>query len=73
MIFSSVEGIVIIQAFIDKIGRVTETVVLQGIPNRGLDEAVTEAIKKTRFYSAKKRDREIGVWMSIPVNFKLAD
>ena len=29
------EGIVIIQAFIDKKGCVTETVVLQGIPNSG--------------------------------------
>ena len=67
------EGIVIIQAFIDKIGRVMETVVLQGIPNSGLDEAAAEAIRKTRFYPAKKRDQEISVWMSIPVNFKLAD
>ena len=67
------EGIVIIQAFIDKKGRVTETVVLQGIPNSGLDEATADAVRKTRFYPAKKRDREIGVWMSIPVNFKLAD
>ena len=67
------EGIVIIQAFIDKKGRVTETVVLQGIPNSGLDEAAAEAVRKTRLYPAKKRDREIGVWTSIPVNFKLAD
>jgi len=64
---------VIIQAFIDKKGRVTETVVLQGIPNSGLDEAAAEAVRKTRFYPAKKRDREIGAWMSIPVNFKLED
>ena len=63
----------IIQVFIDKIGCVTETVVLQGIPNSGLDEAAAEAVRKTRFYPAKKRDREIGVWTSIPVNFKLED
>ncbi len=63
----------IFQAFIDKIGSAMEIVVLQGIPNSGLDEAVAEAVRKTRFYRAKKRDREIGVWMSIPVNFKLAD
>ena len=67
------EGIEIIQAFIDKKGRVTETVVLQGIPNSGLDETPAEAVRKTRFYSANKRDREIGVWMSISVNFKLAN
>ena len=67
------EGIVIIQAFIDKKGRVTEPVVLQGIPNSGLDEAAAEAVRKTRFYPTKKRDREISVWMSISVNFKLAN
>ena len=67
------EGIVIIQAFIDKKGRVTKTVVLQGFPNSGLDKAAAEAVRKTRLYPAKKRDREIGVWTSIPVNFKLAD
>ena len=63
----------IIQVFIDKLGRVRETVVLQEIPNRGLDEAVAEAIRKTRFYPAKKRDQEIGVWINISVNFKLED
>ena len=63
----------IIQAFIDKKGRVTETVVLQGIPNSGLDEAADDAVRKTRFYPAKKWDQEIGVWMSISVNFKLAN
>jgi len=68
-----VEGIVIIQVFIDKIGRMMETVVLQGIPNSGLDEAAAEAVRKTRFYPAKKGGREIGVWTSIPVKFKLAD
>ena len=63
----------IIQILIDKIGRVTETVVLQGIPNSGLDEAAAEAVRKTRLYPAKKRDWEFGVWTSSPVNFKLAD
>ena len=63
----------IIQAFIDKKGRVTGTVVLQGIPNSGLDEAAADAVRKTRFYPAKKRDQEIGVWMNISVNFKLAN
>ena len=67
------EGIVVIQSFIDKKGRVTVTVVLQGIPNSGLDEAAAETVRKTRFYPAKKWDQEIGVWMSISVNFKLAN
>ncbi len=68
---AGIEGTVIIQAFVDKRGRVTQTVVLSGLPNTGLNEAAMEAIRKTRFKPAKQRDRAVGVWISIPVNFKL--
>ncbi len=68
---AGIEGTVIVQAFIDKTGKVTDTVILKGIPNTGLDEAAMDAIRKTRFKPAKQRDRAVGVWISIPVNFRL--
>ncbi|MFH1852960.1 MAG: energy transducer TonB [Candidatus Neomarinimicrobiota bacterium] len=68
---AGIEGTVIVQAFIDKSGKVTDTVILRGIPNTGLDEAAMDAIRQTRFKPAKQRDRAVGVWISIPVNFKL--
>ena len=68
---AGIEGTVVIQAFVDKKGKVTDTVVLKGIPNTGLDEAAMTAISKTRFKPAKQRDRPVGVWISIPVNFRL--
>ena len=68
---AGIEGVVVVQAFIDKIGRVKETLILKGVPNTGLDEAAMEAIRKTRFRPAKQRERAVGVWISIPVNFKL--
>ncbi|MFQ6604359.1 MAG: energy transducer TonB [Fidelibacterota bacterium] len=68
---AGIEGTVIIQAFIDEKGRVKETIVLKGIPNTGLDEAAIEAIRATKFKPAKQRERAVGVWISIPVNFKL--
>lgn len=68
---AGIEGTVVIQAFVDKKGKVTDTVVLKGIPNTGLDEAAMTAIRKTRFKPAKQRDRAVGVWISIPVNFRL--
>ena len=37
----------------------------------GLNEAAMEAIRRTRFHPAKQRERAVGVWISIPVNFKL--
>ena len=68
---AGIEGVVVVQAFIDKKGRVKETTILKGIPNTGLDEAAMDAIRKTRFSPAKQRERKVGVWISIPVNFKL--
>ena len=68
---AGIEGTVFIQAFIDKKGRVIKTTIIKGIPNTGLDEAAIEAIRKTRFRPAKQRERAVGVWISIPVNFKL--
>ena len=68
---AGIEGTVVVQVFVDEKGRVKDTVILKGIPNTGLDEAATEAIRKVRFRPAKQRERAVGVWISIPVNFKL--
>ena len=68
---AGIEGVVVVQAFIDQKGRVKETLILKGVPNTGLDEAAMEASRKPRFRPAKQRERAVGVWISIPVNFKL--
>lgn len=70
---AGIEGMVIVQVFVDEKGRVQDMTVLKGIPNTGLDEAAMEAIRSTRFKPAKQRDRAVGVWISIPVNFRLKD
>ena len=68
---AGIEGTVVVQVFVDKKGRVKDTVILKGIPNTGLDESATEAIRSVRFRPAKQRERAVGVWISIPVNFRL--
>ena len=68
---AGIEGTVVVQVFVDKKGRVQDTLVLKGIPNTGVEEAAVTAIKKTRFRPAKQRERAVGVWISIPVNFRL--
>ncbi len=68
---AGIEGTVIVQVFIDKKGRVKETLILKGVEHTGLNEAAIEAIRKTRFRPAKQRERAVGVWISIPVNFRL--
>tara|TARA_B100001250_G_scaffold153831_1_gene132209 strand:+ start:2730 stop:4208 length:1479 start_codon:yes stop_codon:yes gene_type:complete len=68
---AGIEGQVIVQCFIDEKGMVKETIVLKGIPNTGLNESAVEAIRKTRFSPAKQRETEVGVWITIPINFTL--
>jgi len=66
-----IEGTVIVQVFVNEKGKVTETNISKGIPNSELDEAAIEAIKKTKFKPAMQRGKPVGVWIYIPVNFRL--
>lgn len=68
---AGIEGMVIVRAFIDDKGIVREVKIQLGIPNTGLDEAAMSAVKRTRFKPAKQRDKPVGVWISIPITFKL--
>ena len=68
---AGIEGQVLVQCFIDEKGRVKETIVVKGIPNTGLNESAVQALRKTRFSPAKQRERPVGVWITIPINFKL--
>ncbi|MBL7011264.1 MAG: TonB family protein, partial [Candidatus Marinimicrobia bacterium] len=44
---AGIEGDIVVQFFVDKKGRVRETIVLRGVPNSGLNEAACDAIRKT--------------------------
>ncbi len=68
---AQLEGTVIIQAFVDKDGIVTDALVLEGIPYAGMNEAAEQAVRATRFKPAKPRDRNIGGWIAIPIVFSL--
>lgn len=68
---AGIEGTVIVQSFIDHKGIVQTCVVMKGMPGTGLDEAAMDAIKKTKWKPAVQRDRNVGVWIAIPVTFKL--
>ena len=70
---AGIEGTVILQAFVDSKGQVQHTKVLKGIKNTGLDEAAADAIRRKGFEPAKHQGKSIGVWISIPINFRLGD
>ena len=68
---AGIEGTVLVQCFIDKKGNVIKTVVVKGLKGTGLNEAAMDALEKTKFKPAIQRDKPVGVWLAIPVTFKL--
>ncbi|MFO7889808.1 MAG: energy transducer TonB [bacterium] len=68
---AGVEGQVLVWAFVDKAGNVTNTQVKKSLGNNGCDEAAVKAIKSVKWKPAKQRDDPVGVWVMVPVEFKL--
>lgn len=65
-----IEGTVVVQAKISIDGHVDEIQILRGVSTE-LNKAATEAIKQVKFHPAKQGDKEVAVWITIPVEFKL--
>ena len=65
-----IEGVVIVQAVIDREGRVTETKVLKALP-MGLDEAAKEAISHWKFKPATRGGEPVDCYMTLTVSFRL--
>ena len=70
---AGIEGKIFVRAFINTKGIVTATKIVKGLPNTGLDDAAVQAIKKSRWYPARQRDKKVGIWLTIPVDFSLTN
>jgi protein TonB len=70
---AGIEGKVYVKAFITVKGVVKSARILTGVPNTGLDEAALKAVKKSRWYPARQRDKKVGVWITIPIDFSLTN
>ena len=68
---AGIEGMVVIQAFVDEEGNVTHTAIQFGLMGTGLAEAAIKAIAKTHFEPATLKGEPVGVWIAIPVGFRL--
>lgn len=64
------QGVVIVQAIIDKEGNVTNVKILKGL-GMGLDQAAVDAIKKWRFQPATLHGKPVAVYYNLTVNFRL--
>jgi TonB family protein len=65
-----IQGVVIVQAIIDKEGNVTNVKVLKGLP-MGLEDAAVEAMKQWKFKPATLNGKPVTVYYNLTVNFKL--
>jgi TonB family protein len=65
-----IQGVVIVEAIIDKAGKVTNVKVLKGLP-MGLDTAAADAVKKWTFEPATLNGKPVAVIYNLTVNFRL--
>ncbi len=65
-----IQGVVIVQAIIDKEGNVTNAKVLKGLP-MGLDDEAIKAIKRWTFKPATLNGKPVDVYFNLTVNFRL--
>jgi len=69
---AGLEGIVFIKVLVGLDGTAERTEILRAKPaNMGFEESAMKALKKVKWIPAKQRDRNIRVWVSIPVQFSL--
>ena len=67
---AGIEGRVIIAAFINSEGIPKNIYIVKGVFEQ-LDIAALNAVKQSRWTPAKQKGKRIGVWVNIPVSFKL--
>lgn len=65
-----VQGVVIVQAIIDKEGNVTNVKVLKGLP-MGLEDAAVDAVKRWQFKPATLNGKPVAVYYNLTVNFRI--
>jgi len=65
-----VQGVVILQTIIDKVGNVTDVRVLKGLPS-GLTEAAVAAVSSWRFKPATFEGKPVAVYYLVTVSFSV--
>ena len=58
---------------VDKKGKVRQNSIKMIRGNPVFEEAAVTAVSKSQWKPAMQRDMKVGVWMTVPVNFKLKD
>jgi protein TonB len=65
-----IQGIVIIEAVIDRQGNVTDARIIKGLP-MGLDQEALRAIKRWKFKPGTLNGQPVPVYFNLSINFRL--
>ncbi len=66
-----VEGVVLLEVFVDVSGWVADLRVLSSSGHRVLDKAALKSVKKWCFIAARRGDEPVEMWVRVPVRFEL--
>ncbi len=68
---NGIEGRVLIKVFVDELGSVTKTRIQRTSGHSILDTAAEKALKNTKFKPAVLNSKPLGVWITVPIEYKL--
>lgn len=66
-----IEGTTLLRLHIREDGAVDELIVARSAGHVLLDQAAVEAVQRWRFEPARRGDRPVAVWVSLPIRFRL--
>ena len=66
-----IQGMTTLRVYVAADGRVTEVLVQESAGHPDLDSAAAEAVKRWRFEPARRGAEAVGVWVLLPVEFRL--
>ena len=66
-----IQGMTTLRVYVAADGRVAEVLIQESAGHPDLDNAAAEAVKRWRFEPAKRGAEAVGVWVLLPVEFRL--
>ena len=66
-----IQGMTTLRVYVAVDGRVTEVLIHESAGHSDLDNAAAEAVKRWRFEPARRGAQAVGVWVLLPVEFRL--
>lgn len=66
-------GVVLVAVRVTADGRAGEVAIHRSSGSMSLDEAAVAAVKKWRFYPARRGDQLVEAWVNVPIRFRLED